>query len=351
MLKPIQREEGKTQTWMDTFYHDFRKRFTDLLSYDFREFNIYLALNVLKYSSSIVNDADDDENKDNPTAIVPAATKTNSSSPFVKPLTKSQIKLLFSASDIKRLEAYSRNLSDYYSILDMVPSIAAHTLLGRIPVSLSPTQSAILLGVGLQRKSFTDLTNEDKRFHSSQVMSQFNKVMRKVVKYLTSSLKAAEKDDTEENDDDNDENKDGSNAMKSDEEDGDGTEKQKQEKPEEPKQKKARKEDPLASLPKVEREMLKFDQQNFLKNLNKDAFKVGGTEEQWREALKSGTSIPSSLSIKSNNDTDAAASGKSGGGSDKKKPKRKHGSMYTEKVKEGEYDSKKKKKKNGGKKH
>jgi N-acetyltransferase 10 len=64
--------------------------------------------------------------------------------------------------DLKRLESYSKNLVDFHLIMDLVPTLAKlyfskSPVLPRSAVSLSYTQSAILLGLGLQFKSVEDL--------------------------------------------------------------------------------------------------------------------------------------------------------------------------------------------------
>ena len=59
--------------------------------------------------------------------------------------------------DLRRLESYSRNLVDYHMILDLIPEIARMTLLGKLPIRVSYTQAALLVGIGLQHKSVSDL--------------------------------------------------------------------------------------------------------------------------------------------------------------------------------------------------
>lgn len=55
--------------------------------------------------------------------------------------------------DLKRLESYSKNMVDFHLIMDLVPTMAKmffqKTLLPKGAVTLSYTQSAILLGLGL----------------------------------------------------------------------------------------------------------------------------------------------------------------------------------------------------------
>jgi N-acetyltransferase 10 len=67
--------------------------------------------------------------------------------------------MLFSPFDLKRLESYANNALDYHVILDLMPVVAGlyfQTRLGG-EVKLTAIQSAILLAVGLQRKSVEDV--------------------------------------------------------------------------------------------------------------------------------------------------------------------------------------------------
>lgn len=63
--------------------------------------------------------------------------------------------------DLKRLESYAKNLVDFHLIMDLVPTLAkmyfSKQLLPKQAVTLSYTQSAILLGLGLQYKSVDEL--------------------------------------------------------------------------------------------------------------------------------------------------------------------------------------------------
>jgi len=65
--------------------------------------------------------------------------------------------------DIKRLEAYGNNMLDYHVIADLLPVVAGQVFERRLVntdgenLHLSAVQSAILMGVGLQRKSVEDV--------------------------------------------------------------------------------------------------------------------------------------------------------------------------------------------------
>ena len=84
--------------------------------------------------------------------------------------------------DLKRLESYSKNLVDFHLIMDLVPTMAkmffSRTLLPKGAINLSYTQSAILLGVGLQFKSVDDLQSE-MNLQVNQLLPLFNKAIKK----------------------------------------------------------------------------------------------------------------------------------------------------------------------------
>lgn len=150
---------GKDTSWLGAFATDFRKRFLELLSYEFRKFNYLTPLLVLESAN--------------------AGTRLAETSP--QPLTKTQLDSMFSPFDLKRLESYADNMLDYHVILDMVPLLATLHFTGRLKniVSISPTQSAVLMAIGLQRKTLEGMEKE-LGVGSAQVLSMFQKTIRKV---------------------------------------------------------------------------------------------------------------------------------------------------------------------------
>ncbi|CAO3636107.1 unnamed protein product [Cunninghamella echinulata] len=149
--------------WLDAFARDFSRRFLNLLAYQFREFSSVNGLSILesaKHGHDTSNDTDS--------------------------LTKSQLDLYFSPYDLKRLESYSNNMLDYHVIIDLVPTISELYFRGVLPkdVNLSGVQSAILLGIGLQKKTVDDLEKE-LSLASNQVMALFVKIIRKFSQAFT----------------------------------------------------------------------------------------------------------------------------------------------------------------------
>lgn len=150
---------GKDSSWLGAFAIDFRKRFLELLSYEFRKFNYMTPLLLLESAN--------------------AGARLAETTP--QPLTKTQLNSMFSPFDLKRLESYADNMLDYHVILDMVPLIATLHFTGRLKdiLSISPTQSAVLMAIGLQRKTLEGMEKE-LGVGSAQVLSMFQKTMRKV---------------------------------------------------------------------------------------------------------------------------------------------------------------------------
>uniref|UniRef100_A0AAV2L337 RNA cytidine acetyltransferase n=1 Tax=Knipowitschia caucasica TaxID=637954 RepID=A0AAV2L337_KNICA len=159
MLKELNTDETPQQSqWLTAFWKDFRRRFLSLQSYQFSNFHPSMALNIL-------------QNK---------KTKEDTSL-----LSSSELALIFTPYDIKRLELYSRSMVDYHLIMDLIPAVARMFFLRQLgDVSLSAAQNALLLGIGLQHKSVDQLEKEID-LPSSQLMGLFNRLIRKFVHVFT----------------------------------------------------------------------------------------------------------------------------------------------------------------------
>ena len=74
-------------------------------------------------------------------------------------LTTRELEILLTPFDLKRLESYANNAIDYHVILDLLPTVATVYFDRRLgsDVRLSAVQSAILLALGLQRKSIEEV--------------------------------------------------------------------------------------------------------------------------------------------------------------------------------------------------
>lgn len=149
----------RDQDWATSFTRDFQRRFTQLLGYGFRDLTPSLALAILHQRSK--------------------ATVADWNT----------LRHAVTEYDLKRLDVYSRNLVEYHMILDLVPRLAGLYFEGQIPIDLSLAQSAILVGMGLQRKSVADL-EQSLRLAGSQVLAAFNKALRKLKQYVQKQLEA-----------------------------------------------------------------------------------------------------------------------------------------------------------------
>lgn len=158
-------------SWLGAFTRDFHKRFLVLLSYQFRDFPSVLSLSICESANAGAK---------SDTLLVP------------RPLRKPDLDEAFSPFDIKRLDSYANNLLDYHVILDMVPSIAEYYFSGRLNsrVNLSGVQQAILLAIGLQRKSLDDIEKE-LNLPPSQLLAMFLKIVRKASTHFRSLIEGA----------------------------------------------------------------------------------------------------------------------------------------------------------------
>jgi N-acetyltransferase 10 len=119
-----------------------------------------------------------------------------------------ELAILISSFDIKRLESYANNLLDYHVILDLLPTLAglyfkrrlvapkaeagttAEESLKEKSVKLSAIQSALLLSMGLQRKTVEEI-GEELTLEPNQVLAQFAKVIKKICTVLQHIQRAA----------------------------------------------------------------------------------------------------------------------------------------------------------------
>ena len=184
MIKPLNEGNIKTLTdinldeenndkknikWFIPFSTDFKHRLTSLLSFNFNKLDIKLCLSILDppiTTSTAMEKVDNEENEGEE-----------------KIMKKSEIELFLTKFDFKRMELYSRNMTNYNMIIDLIPIIAHLYFNKKIFVSLSYIQAGVLLGVGLQRKSF-DCIAEEFNIESNQLLAMFNKMVKKFVSYI-----------------------------------------------------------------------------------------------------------------------------------------------------------------------
>ena len=117
----------------------------------------------------------------------------------------------FTPFDLKRLSSYSQNLLDYHVIMDLLCALAKCYFMNRLQrkaeiasessiVKLSAVQSAIIAGVGLQKKTIDDLS-KDLEIPVSQILALLGKSIRKASGYLNSIVEKGIETEIKENDD------------------------------------------------------------------------------------------------------------------------------------------------------
>ncbi|KAF9354935.1 hypothetical protein BGX26_007187 [Mortierella sp. AD094] len=180
MLRTLESSQTQTQCdpmWLSSFAKDFHHRFQSLLSFQFRSFSATLALSILESARAAKQASEDDEASEE---------DKSSTGVLVKRLREGQVSrelvdALFSAYDLKRLEGYANQMLDYHVILDLVPQVASIWFDGRVDNSgfkLTNIQAALLLAVGLQRKTMDDFEKEI-GLSASQLLAFFIKMIRK----------------------------------------------------------------------------------------------------------------------------------------------------------------------------
>ncbi|PFH49973.1 hypothetical protein AMATHDRAFT_75910 [Amanita thiersii Skay4041] len=171
MIRGLNSSTESELEWLSEFSIDFRKRFLSLMSYKFREFGSITALSVLEAADAGVKKSDEDSTKE---------------------LGSAELAVYFTPFDLKRLESYSNNMLDYHVILDLLPTVSSLYFQQRLgeEVRLSVLQRAILLALGLQRKTVEEVEVE-LQISVSHVLALFVKVMRKISKGLVDVQKDA----------------------------------------------------------------------------------------------------------------------------------------------------------------
>eukprot|EP00455_Lapot_gusevi_P052205 TRINITY_DN7925_c0_g3_i3.p1 TRINITY_DN7925_c0_g3~~TRINITY_DN7925_c0_g3_i3.p1 ORF type:complete len:1056 (+),score=346.16 TRINITY_DN7925_c0_g3_i3:76-3243(+) len=245
--------------WLSGFSADFRRRFISLLGYNFSTFDSVLALSVLDPHPALISTSKDAFDKEN--------VKNDSE------ITYEEVGQILTEFDLRRLESYARNLLDYHVILDLIPTISRLFFLRRLSISLSYTQAAILLALGLQHKSITHLEKE-MDIQSNQVLALFNRSIRKISTFLR-SLEEKSIEQTL--------------ALPSVQ-----TQKQASSRL------KPLKQSLNAELKEEEKKVqqeYKAKAADVLAHVNLDDYAIAGNDDQWNEALSRG-SVPSTISIK-----------------------------------------------------
>jgi len=164
MVKSLQQSEDKS-IWLSHFSHDFKKRLMELLSYQLSSFSTSTALSLFESVDSVVQKT---------------ARLVDS---------RSELDRHFSPYDLKRLASYSQSLLDYHVIQDLLPRLALLYFGGLLKtdngavVKLSAVQSAIILGMGLQKK-YVEALETELGLSVSQVLALLAKGIKKFSAYF-----------------------------------------------------------------------------------------------------------------------------------------------------------------------
>ena len=178
------------QSWLSAFAGDFRKRFCNLLSFRFRELRTVTALGILEAASAAV-------------AAVPAPEATAARTTESVPLSYPELRMLLTPFDMKRLESYGNNLLELQIVVDLLPTLAMLYFGRRLrsaddesdmerELSVSGLSAALLLAIGLQRRSLDDIASE-----LQIAVHQAHTLLCKAVRHIVQSLRALEKRDAE----------------------------------------------------------------------------------------------------------------------------------------------------------
>lgn len=154
MLKVL---EDREKAWLGEFVADFGKRFLNLLAYEFRNFSAIQSLSIKEGEANALSER-----------------------PRPESITKVELDRTMTPFDLKRLESYANSLLDYHVVIDLLPAIAFLYFSNKFPttLTLSSIQSAILLGIGLQKKDIDTLSTE-LNLPVNQTLAMFSKTIRK----------------------------------------------------------------------------------------------------------------------------------------------------------------------------
>ncbi|KAH9271157.1 hypothetical protein BASA83_006701 [Batrachochytrium salamandrivorans] len=225
MIKQVHREGGLVRigsdSWLKEFSWDFRRRFLELLAFQFRSFAPQMVLSIVEATGAKLSASahaaaaasTHSEMKTMPneeTNDAAAATRRLQGDSRIDSASKVQKR--FTPFDLKRLDSYTQNLLDYHVIIDLVPQLARAYFMEDLSgcnsyrqpssidtdshsggdikaLTLSPVQASILVGIGLQKKTVEDLEVE-LGLPVSQILALFGKAIRKFSMYLVAFVEA-----------------------------------------------------------------------------------------------------------------------------------------------------------------
>lgn len=156
-----EKDERNERSWLTELWIDFRRRFIELLSSNFRLWSSALAYEVLAQ---------------------PKISKSDL-------MTLEQLNWQFTEYDLRRLEKYVTTRTDYFVVKDLVPRLARLFFNGRMNVDMKTTQSIVLVGVGLQGKTTQDLIKDvlnkkEEKGIESQIVAYLDQAIKILLEYM-----------------------------------------------------------------------------------------------------------------------------------------------------------------------
>lgn len=170
--------------WLSSFVQDFSSRTIQYVSSpQFKQMPVPLALSLTMSYKNLISKKD---------TIPSSESCSNQDLTQLKPiLNERNLHCFLTDNDCVRLTRYARQMADYSSISDLVPIISQLYFENRISnVSISFLQSAVLLGLGSQRKSIDELSSELST-PSTQLLALFNKAIYKINSHIHNLYLAA----------------------------------------------------------------------------------------------------------------------------------------------------------------
>ncbi|KAL6568995.1 hypothetical protein OROGR_000720 [Orobanche gracilis] len=165
VLRPLNNDDieagGDQLGFFSPFYQVFKKSFTMHLNRASRHMDYNLAMSILDPKIKFSD-------------VCPTSSSSGESLSSIGELMP---------TFMEKLDAYINNLVDHHLIEEYLGDLARSYFWGKIPVSLSYTEASVLLSMGLQAKSISDIQKEMKS-ERNQILALFMKLMKKFNKYL-----------------------------------------------------------------------------------------------------------------------------------------------------------------------
>uniref|UniRef100_A0A0G4FX21 RNA cytidine acetyltransferase n=1 Tax=Chromera velia CCMP2878 TaxID=1169474 RepID=A0A0G4FX21_9ALVE len=194
MLKSLSERE-REGGWLKGFVSDFRSRLLGLLGSVFHSLPCRLALSLVEPPSGGASSSSSSARKDDTSMetaqdggeegeTAAGGGEAVDDPHALPPLTASSLKFFLTDHDLLRLKKYAQNMAERSLVLDLLPVLASLFFNRRLSgVSLSFVQTAVLLGIGCQRRSLEDISKE-LGVPVHQLLALFNRSMVRLHTHL-----------------------------------------------------------------------------------------------------------------------------------------------------------------------